>query len=61
MQWNPQVIPQVDLTESDVSLTAEELIGFHEQFQNAFGRKEQGRLGLPRDQEAKSVEPIMTD
>lgn len=63
-KWNPEIIPQMELTESDVGLTAQELVRFHEQFQDAFGRKEQRRLGLAyisgllSDQEAKSVEPI---
>jgi len=63
-KWNPEMMPQVKLAESDVCSIAEELVRFHEQFQDSFGRKEQGRLGLAyisgllSDQAAKSVEPI---
>lgn len=63
-EWNPDLVPWMKLTESDLSLIAEELVHFHEQFHDCFGRKEQRRLGLAyisgllSDQEAKSVEPI---
>jgi len=63
-KWNPEIIPKVELAESDLALIAEELVGFHERFKDCFGRKEQPRLGLAyisgllSDQEAKSVEPI---
>ena len=62
--WNPEVMPRMELTESDVALIAEELVRFHEEFHGCFRRKEQHRLGLAYisgllgNNEAKSVEPI---
>ena len=62
--WNPEVMPRMELTESDVELIAEELVRFHEEFHGCFRRKEQHRLGLAyisgllSNNEAKSVEPI---
>ncbi len=62
--WNPDIVPCMKLTETDVEEIAEELVQFHGQFQGCFGRKEQRRLGLAyifgllSNKEAKSVEPI---
>lgn len=62
--WNPDIAPWMNLTETDIEMIAEELVQFHGQFQNCFGRKEQRRLGLAyisgllSNKEAKSVEPI---
>jgi SRSO17 transposase len=62
--WNPNIMPRMDLTESDIEMTADELVRFHEEFHGCFNRKEQRRLGLGylsgllSKNEAKSVEPI---
>lgn len=62
--WNPDIMPRMDLTESDVVVLADELAAFHAEFHDCFGRKEQRRLGLAylsgllSNNEAKSVEPI---
>lgn len=63
-KWHPDLVPCMELTESDMGLIAEELVKFHEQFHDCFGRVEQRRLGMAyisgllSNQEAKSVEPI---
>ena len=62
--WNPNIIPCMDLTEDDISNLADEIVRFHEQFHCCFYRKEQQRLGLAyfsgllSNSKAKSVEPI---
>ena len=62
--WNPQLVPWVTLTEKDVKAMAKELVRFHEQFHDCFGRVEQHPLGLSylsglmSNMPAKSVEPI---
>jgi SRSO17 transposase len=62
--WSPDIIPWMKLTETDIELIAEELVQFHKQFHDCFGRKEHRRLGLAyisgllSNKEAKSVEPI---
>lgn len=63
-RWNPDSMSSMNLTESDLALIADELVSFHEQFHDCFGRKEHPRLGLAylsgllSDKEAKSAEPI---
>ena len=62
--WDPDMVPWMKLTEEDVKLIAEELVQFHGQFYEYFGRKEHRRLGLAyisrllSNKEAKSIEPI---
>lgn len=62
--WNPDIVPWMKLTETDVEEIAEELVQFHKEFQGCFGRKEQRRLGLAyisgllSNKETKSIEPI---
>jgi SRSO17 transposase len=62
--WSPDIIPWMKLTETDVESIAEELVQFHKQFHDCFGRKEHQRLGLAyisgllSNKEAKSAEPI---
>jgi SRSO17 transposase len=62
--WKPELVPWVSLTEKDVELMADELVTFHEQFHDCFGRIEHRRLGLAyisglmSNMEAKSVEPM---
>jgi hypothetical protein len=63
-RWSPDIVPCMKLTEADVEVIAEELLEFHKQFLDCFGRKEHRRLGLAyisgllSDNEAKSAEPI---
>ncbi len=62
--WNPDIMPRMNLTEADVVVLADELAAFHAEFHDCFGRKEHRRLGLAyisgllSNNEAKSVEPI---
>jgi len=62
--WNPELVPGVKLTEADLAALADELVSFHKQFHEAYGRTEHRRLGLAylsgllSDKEEKSVEPI---
>jgi hypothetical protein len=62
--WNPAVVPWMKLTEEDVRAMAEELVKFHGQYNECFGRIEHRRLGLVyvsgllSNSQAKSVEPI---
>jgi SRSO17 transposase len=62
--WNPQLVPGVALTEKDVKDMAEELVQFHQQFDDCFRRIEQERLGLAylsglmSNLKAKSAEPM---
>jgi SRSO17 transposase len=62
--WNPELLPEVTLTEKEVKRMAQELVQFHEQFHDCLGRAEQHRLGLTylsglmSNLPAKSVEPI---
>jgi len=62
--WNPELVPGMTLTEEDVKHLAEELVQFHEQFHDCFGRIEHRRLGLAyisglmSKLEAKSTEPM---
>jgi len=62
--WNPELVPWMTLTEKDVKLMAEELVKFHQQFHDCFGRIEHQRLGLAylsglmSNLKAKSAEPV---
>ncbi len=62
--WNPAVMPRMKLSEDDVRALADELVTFHEQYTDCFGRIEHERLGLAylsgllSNAPAKSVEPI---
>ena len=62
--WNPDVMPCMDLSEQDVKEMAEELVAFHQEFHSCFGRSEHQRLGLAyfsgllSNCTAKSIEPI---
>ena len=62
--WNPNIMPCMNLTEADAVMLAEELESFHAEFHSCFSRKEHHRLGLAyisgllSNNEAKSVEPI---
>ena len=62
--WNPDVMPCMDITEQDIDEMADELVKFHQEFHNCFGRTEHHRLGLAylsgllSNSKAKSIEPI---
>ena len=62
--WNPDVMPCMDLTEQDIEEMADELVKFHQEFHSCFGRTEHWRLGLAylsgllSNSKAKSIEPI---
>ena len=62
--WDPDVMPPMDLSEQDVENMAENLIKFHQEFHSCFGRAEHQRLGLAyfsgllSNSKAKSIEPI---
>jgi SRSO17 transposase len=62
--WNPQLVPWMTLTEKDVKDMGNELVKFHQQFHDCFGRIEQQRLGLAylsglmSNLKAKSAEPM---
>lgn len=62
--WNPDIMPCMNLTEQDIKVMAEELVRFHEEFHGYFGRTEHQRLGLAyisgllSNSKAKSIEPI---
>jgi hypothetical protein len=61
-RWNPNLAPIMDLTEEDMENISGELVEFHENFYEFYGRKEHRRLGLAylsglmSDVEAKSCE-----
>ena len=63
-QWHPQLVAELGLDESHVKAMAQELVEFHQQFHDHFGRIEHQRLGLAyisglmSNCQAKSVEPI---
>jgi len=63
-RWHPQLVADLDLDESDVKAMAQELIEFHQQFHDHYGRTEHHRLGLAylsglmSNAQGKSVEPI---
>jgi SRSO17 transposase len=63
-QWNPQLVADLGLCETDVKAMAKELVEFHQQFHDHYGRIEHQRLGLAyisglmSNCQAKSVEPI---
>jgi len=62
--WHPEIEASLDLKTDDVKDLAEQLVCFHEQFQDNFNRVEQKRLGLGYLQgllsncDRKSVEPM---
>ena len=62
--WSPDLVPWVKLTQQDLQDISQELILFHQQFHECYGRLEHHRLGLAyfsgllSNLEAKSVEPI---
>ncbi len=63
-QWHPGLVSDLSLTQDDIRTMSGELVKFHEQFFDCFGRIEHRRLamaylsGLISTSQAKSVEPI---
>ena len=63
-QWHPGLVSDLSLTQDDIRTMSNELIKFHEQFFDCYGRIEHRRLamtylsGLISNSQAKSVEPI---
>lgn len=63
-QWHPQISADFDLNEEDVKTMARELVAFHKEFHDCYGRIEHHRLGLAylsglmSNATAKSAEPI---
>lgn len=63
-QWHPQISADFDLTQDDIETMAQELVDFHKQFHDCYGRIEHHRLGLAylsglmSNSAAKSAEPI---
>jgi len=63
-QWHPQISANFDLNQEDVKTMAQELVAFHKEFHDCYGRIEHHRLGLAylsglmSDARAKSAEPI---
>ena len=63
-QWHPQISADFDLSQDDVKTMAQELVTFHKQFHDCYGRIEHHRLGLAylsglmSNAMAKSAEPI---
>ena len=44
--WDPDVIPKMELTEEDMEAMPDELVDFHRQFSRYYKRREHRRLGL---------------
>ena len=63
-QWHPQLVAEIGIDEKDIKTMAQELVDFHKQFHECFGRIEHQRLGLAyisglmSNAKAKSAEPI---
>jgi len=63
-QWHPQLVADIGIDEKDIKTMAKELVDFHKQFHECFGRIEHRRLGLAyisglmSNAKAKSAEPI---
>jgi SRSO17 transposase len=64
VNWDPRLVPAMDLEPSDLRAVSEELRTFHKQFHPSYGRTEHQRLGLAylgglvSASAVKSVEPI---
>ena len=58
--WNPAVMPRMKLSEHDVRALADELVTFHEQYNDCFGRIEHERLGLAYLSGLLSNAPVKT-
>ncbi len=63
-QWHSGLVSDLSITENDIHAISDELVKFHEQFFDCYGRIEHRRLamtylsGLISNAQAKSVEPI---
>ncbi len=64
VNWDPHLVPAMDLTPGDLRAVTEELRLFHREFHPCYGRAEHQRLGMAylsgliSASHAKSVEPI---
>lgn len=63
-RWHPEISADFDLDQDDVKTMARELVAFHTEFHDCYGRIEHHRLGLAylsglmSDSTTKSAEPI---
>lgn len=63
-QWHPGLVSDLCITQDDILTMSDELVKFHDQFFDCYGRIEHRRLamtylsGLISNSQAKSVEPI---
>jgi len=46
VDWNPELMPWMDISARDLEKVAEELVSFHQEFSRYYRRREQHRLGL---------------
>jgi SRSO17 transposase len=46
VDWNPALMPRMDIGARDLQKVAEELVSFHQEFSRYYRRREQHRLGL---------------
>lgn len=46
VDWDPELMPWMDISSGDLEQVAQELVNFHEQFSGYYRRREQQRLGL---------------
>ena len=46
VDWNPELMPCMDISASDLEKVANELVSFHTEFSRYYRRLEQHRLGL---------------
>ncbi len=46
VDWNPQLMPWMDIGVRDLEKVADELVSFHREFSRCYRRREQHRLGL---------------
>jgi SRSO17 transposase len=46
VEWNPELMPSMDISSRDLEKVAEELVEFHTEFSRYYRRREQHRLGL---------------
>ena len=62
--WHPNIAPAMSLNQEDIQAMADELIQFHQEFHDCFGRIEHRRLGMAyltgllSNSQDKSMEPI---
>jgi len=63
-RWHPQLVAEMGIDAKDIKIMAQEIVQFHKQFHDCFGRVEHHRLGLAylsglmSNATSKSAEPI---